>query len=156
MQIKYFTIPAFDSGVTSEEMNKFLRSHRVLEMQQEFVSVENGAYWCISIKYMQSETTGIYPNKKEKVDYRKLLSEETFVIFEKLREHRKQIAKDDAVPAYAVFTDEELAEIAKLNEISEQKIKTIKGIGEKKTEKYGKLIAEMFSQLSESLKLSDS
>jgi len=37
MQLKYFTIPAFDSGAANEELNKFLRSHRVLEVEQEFV-----------------------------------------------------------------------------------------------------------------------
>jgi hypothetical protein len=29
MKIKYFTIPAFDNGAANEELNKFLRSHRV-------------------------------------------------------------------------------------------------------------------------------
>lgn len=143
MQIKLFTIPAFDSDAPTEEMNKFIRSHRVLEIGQEFVSAENGAYWCFSIKYIQGENKFYSKNKKEKVDYRKILDKEIFEIFEKLREHRKEIAKNDAVPAYAVFTDAELSEIAKLKEITEQNIKKVKGIGEKKAEKYGKLLADL-------------
>ena len=145
MQIKLFTIPAFDSDTASDEMNRFLRSHRVLEVKQEFVSAENGAYWCFSIKYIQGDNQHYSQNKKEKIDYHKLLGAKLSVAFDKLREHRKQIAKNDAVPAYAVFTDAELSEITKLKEITEQNIKTIKGIGEKKTEKYGKLIAEMYN-----------
>jgi hypothetical protein len=27
-------------------MNAFLRNHRVLEVQQEFVPAQGGAYWC--------------------------------------------------------------------------------------------------------------
>lgn len=51
---------------------------------------------------------------------------------------RKQIAKDEAIPAYAVFTDAELAELAKMEGVlSLAKMKTVKGIGEKKIEKYG-------------------
>ena len=146
MQIKLFTIPAFDSNAANEEINKFLRSHRVLEVKQEFVSAENGAYWCFSIKYIQGENQYYSKNKKEKIDYHKLLGPKLSVVFDKLREYRKQIAKNDAVPAFAVFSDAELAEITKLKEINEQNIKTIKGIGEKKTEKYGKLIAEMYNK----------
>lgn len=146
MQIKLFTIPAFDNETPTEEMNKFLRSHRVLEVGQEFVSAENGAYWCFSIKYIKGENKFYSKNKKDKPDYREILDKDTFAIFDKLREHRKKIAKNDAVPAYAVFTDAELADIAKLKEITEQNIKTIKGIGVKKTEKYGKLIAELYKK----------
>jgi len=42
----------------------------------------------------------------------------------------------DTVP-YAVFTDEELSELAKLNPLTAVGMKQIKGIGEKKVEKYG-------------------
>jgi len=146
MQIKLFTIPAFDNDAPTQEMNKFLRSHRVLEVGQEFVSANNGAYWCFSIKYIWGETKNYSSGKKEKTDYRKVLDKATFAVFEKLREHRKEIAKNDAVPAYAVFTDAELAEIAKSPEITGKTIITINGIGEKKTEKYGKLIAQMYNK----------
>ena len=152
MQIKLFTIPAFDSEAATEEMNKFLRSHRVLEVHQEFVPAENGAYWCFSIKYIQGDNAGYFQNKKEKTDYRKILDKETFIKFEKLREHRKEIAQDDAVPAYAVFTDAELAEMAKMPDVNEKALKTVKGIGAKKTEKYGKLISEMYHNNEENRK----
>ncbi|MCK5822917.1 MAG: HRDC domain-containing protein [Bacteroidales bacterium] len=154
MQIKLFTIPALDSELANEEMNKFLRSHKVIGVQQEFVPAENGAYWCFSIKYIQGENINIFSGKKEKIDYREILDQNTFKIFSKLREYRKEIAKNDAVPAYAVFTDAELSAIAKLPEITSEKIKTIKGIGIKKLEKYGKLILEMY-QKNETSRKSD-
>ncbi len=146
MQIKLFTIPAFDSEAPTEEMNKFIRSHRVLEIKQEFVSAENGAYWCFSIKYISGENKNYYSGKKEKTDYRKILDEKTFLIFEKLRAIRKEIAQNDAVPAYSVFIDKELVEITKLKEITIENIQKIKGIGEKKVEKYGKLFVEKYNK----------
>lgn len=73
---------------------------------------------------------------KEKVDYKSILDEATFKVFARLREIRKQIANEDALPAFAVFTDEELSEIAKLPEITAKMMQSIKGIGEKKTERY--------------------
>lgn len=144
MQIKVFTIPAFDSNNATDELNKFLRTQRVLEVQQEFVAAQNGAYWCYSIKYLQANSNTSYHNKREKIDYRKVLDTKTFLIFEKLRTIRKEIAKKDAVPAYAVFIDAELSEIAKLKEITPENVKTIKGIGDKRVEKYGVLLTKMY------------
>lgn len=152
MQYRFFTIQAFDSEAATEDLNRFIRTHRVLEVQQEFVSAQNGGYWYFSIKYIHGDNPTFYQDKKEKTDYRKLLDKDTFDVFEKLREYRKKIAEDDAVPAYAVFTDAELSEIAKLKEITEKQIKKINGIGEKKTEKYGNLLSEMFQANKESIK----
>ena len=78
----------------------------------------------------------------------KTLDKETFTKFSKLREVRKKIAIENAVSAYIVFTDAELAEIAKMQEITIKKLKTIKGVGDKKAEKYGKQLIENYNQTS--------
>lgn len=146
MQIKIFTIPVLDSDRGNEELNKFLRSNRILEVQQELVSTSNSSYWSFCVSYIEGGGKNGYKDKKEKIDYRKVLKNEVFDKFEKLRSFRKEIAKNDAVPAYAVFIDAELAEMAKLPDISEKAINSIKGIGIKRTEKYGKLLADMYNK----------
>jgi superfamily II DNA helicase RecQ len=82
---------------------------------------------------------------KEKIDYIKVLEPEIFARFSKLREIRKKIASDDGVSAYVVFTDAELAEMAKLPELTISKIKSIRGVGDKKAEKYGAAIIKTFN-----------
>ena len=62
-----------------------------------------------------------------------------------MREIRKEIAKEETLPAYAVFTDEELAGISKLEEISLKKIKSVEGIGEKKVERYGQKFLDLLT-----------
>lgn len=57
---------------------------------------------------------------------------------------RKIFAANDAVPAYAVFTDEELAGIARLPVLEVSKLISVKGIGDKKVEKYGNQLIELF------------
>ncbi len=146
MQIKIFTIPIFSSEAETHEMNKFVRANRVVDIKQEFISIHDSAYWCFCVRYLVGENKSVGTAKKEAVDYKTVLKESEFTVFTKLREFRKQISKDNAVPAYAVFTDAELSEIAKLNVINSNSIKTIKGIGEKKTEKYGTLISQMFNK----------
>jgi superfamily II DNA helicase RecQ len=100
------------------ELNGFLANSKVLEIEQKFYQNEKGAYWCFCVRYI----TGVFQQSKntankEKTDYKQVLSEAEFASFSKLRACRKTIAANDAVPAYAVFTDEELAGIAKLPEI---------------------------------------
>ncbi|MBN1340089.1 MAG: HRDC domain-containing protein [Bacteroidales bacterium] len=108
-----------------------MRTQKILEVENQLVSNEKGAFWCFCVKYIGSQVTY---QKKEllKKDYKNELDEATFKVFSKLREARKKLVAEDAVPAYAVATDQELAEIAKLDEISVQSLLTMKGFGQKK------------------------
>lgn len=136
MQIKLFTIPITDSGAFLEEMNRFLRANKVLEVENQFVSNERGASWCFCVKYLPS-VPGYQKTENIKKDFKSELSADVFKVFSNLREIRKQIAVEDAIPAYAVCTDQELAEIAALNEINENTLKSVKGFGDNKYKKYG-------------------
>ena len=141
MQIKLFTIPIGDCGSSVDEMNRFLRSHKILEVQSQFISTENGAIWCFCVRYIENAIP-VPNNKKGKVDYRHVLDEATFKKFSKLREIRKKIAADEGVPAFAIFTDEELAGLASLEAITETGMRSIKGIGDKKIEHYARYFIE--------------
>lgn len=137
MQIKLFTIPIGDSGTALEEMNRFLRGNKILEVQNQLISNENGAYWCFCVRYI--ERTFIPTDEsKGKVDYKQVLDEATFKKFSKLREIRKKVAADEGLPAFAVFTDEELAGLAKLETITPKSMLSVKGIGDKKVERFAK------------------
>jgi len=133
MQIKLFTIPIGDNNSSQDELNKFLRTHKILEVENHLMNNERGAVWCFCVKYIDEYTNA--PDKI-KIDYRQVLDEQTFSVFSKLREARKAIAIDEGIPAYAVFTDEELAGLAKLEKINIKTMQTVKGIGEKKVERF--------------------
>ncbi len=139
MQIKLFTIPITFVNEQNDELNKFLKSHKILEIDKQLVQIPTGAYWCIYIQYVEEGNKEFY-TKESKVDYRETLTEEEFKAFSKLREIRKKISVEDAVSAFVVFTDAELAEIAKLKDATANNIRSIKGIGDKKAEKYGERI----------------
>lgn len=135
MQIKIFNIPIPDGDTWNEEMNVFLRSKRIISVEDRIVQSGDGTYWSYSIKYVDDVV--LSEREKPKVDYRKVLDEVTFQRFSALRVIRKKVAEADAVPAYVVFSDEELSELAKINPLTEAGMKSVKGIGEKKVEKYG-------------------
>ncbi|MDE5773685.1 MAG: HRDC domain-containing protein [Muribaculaceae bacterium] len=141
MQLKFFIFSVLDIVNAEEDINKFLKSAKVLEIKKELVHDGDRSYWAICILYLESAISD--NNVKNKIDYKDRLSEVEFKLFCKLRTIRKQLADEDAVPAFAVFTDYELSEIAKLPEIAISTIKKIKGIGSKKIEKYGKKFCDM-------------
>jgi superfamily II DNA helicase RecQ len=141
MQINIFTIPVGDSGSALQEMNIFLKAHKILEIQQKLISNDNGANWCFCVRYNEqpfNPATG----SKAKVDYRQVLDEPTFRKFSHLREIRKSVAAAEGLSAFIVFTDEELAELAKLEEITIKSMLGIKGIGEKKAERFAHYFIE--------------
>ncbi|MFM9947020.1 MAG: hypothetical protein ACKV1O_03705 [Saprospiraceae bacterium] len=46
MQIKFFTIPVMGGEALAEELNVFLRSKKILQVEQQLVSEAQGSAWC--------------------------------------------------------------------------------------------------------------
>ncbi|MDP6191259.1 MAG: HRDC domain-containing protein, partial [Gammaproteobacteria bacterium] len=69
-------------------------------------------------------------------DYRELLSPEDFAVYARLRTLRNQLAETEGTPAYAIFTNEQLANIARLPHPDRASIGAIEGIGEKRLDRY--------------------
>lgn len=138
MQFKLFSISASGDAEAEEELNRFLRAHRVVPVQKELVRDGGGAFWCFAIEYLlvAAGTQGS-DRGRSRVDYKQVLSESDFAVFAKLREVRKLAAAEEAVPVYAVCTNEQLAEMAKSRAATVADLKKINGFGNAKAEKYG-------------------
>jgi len=147
MQIRIFNIPLTDTGELLAELNRFMAGHKVLEVEQRFFQNEKGGCWSFCVRHIPGTLSGgkSSGSGKVKVDYKEVLSESEFAVFSRLREIRKALANEDGVPAYAVFTDEELAGIARLGELTESGMKSVPGIGEKKVARYGRQMIEMYN-----------
>ena len=145
MQIQIFTIPIISNKEDLELLNRFLRSHKIIDVEQQLINTKQGDYWSFCIRYLVGAVS-FQQSTKKKTDYKEKLDEKSFANFSILRECRKQIASQDAVPAYAVFTDEELAGIACMPEIVPAKMIAIKGIGDKKTERFANRIVDLYNQ----------
>lgn len=75
---------------------------------------------------------------------KKLTSKEK--LFEILREIRKGIAKERGVPAYLIFTDATLLEMVDKTPTTDNELKNISGIGERKLFLYGDKVIEAIRQ----------
>lgn len=127
------------------ELNNFLRSHRVLKVDK--VAFPDG--WTFCVEWIDGDDSFGSRNstdwrKKPRVDYMKALSEDEFARFAKYRDRRREIANDNGVAAYMVMTDEQMAELAKVENPAIADLKKIQGFGEAKVAKYGeKMLAAL-------------
>ena len=152
IQYKFFQIFVRDSQASESEMNRFLRSVRIINIYREFVPQDGNSFWSIAIEYQPNEESGEAAGKwkgKSKIDYREVLSPEDFSIFAKLREWRKEASHQAGIPLYSIFTNEQLAKIAENRVTSKSGLQKIDGVGEARVKKYGEDIAKIVRQFSQ-------
>jgi ATP-dependent DNA helicase RecQ len=67
-------------------------------------------------------------------------------LFERLRTWRAATAKEQGVPAYVVFHDATLRQIAALHPTTLTALGTVSGVGENKLAKYGQQILDLLAE----------
>jgi superfamily II DNA helicase RecQ len=141
-QFASFFISPFGEASVCEELNHFLRSHRIVNVDKRLVDGERGTGWLFLVEYgaeMKTQTANA-----TRVDYRELLTEQEYVLFDKLRETRKTISEKQGVPVYAVFTNDQLAAMVKKSPATLKDIQAIPGVGEARVKQYGEAILTVF------------
>jgi superfamily II DNA helicase RecQ len=140
MKLQYasFLLPLHSGSVEQDELNRFLRSHRIVQTRKELASIEGMPHWAVLVEYLDASEKNIGEQQqiKNKVDYKEVLNAGDFSLFSKLREIRKKLAEENGLPVYAVCTNEQLAEIAKRRPKNLSECMKIEGIGQGKAEKY--------------------
>jgi superfamily II DNA helicase RecQ len=138
---RFFLIPVRNSVAAEEELNRFLRGHRVLNVDRRWVDQGSDSFWSLCVDYLEPGQEGAAGQRRSgeggKVDYREVLKPDEFALFLKLRTLRQAIAKDEAVPVYMVFTNEQLAQMVRLGARSKADLDKIAGVGEARIQKYG-------------------
>jgi len=76
------------------------------------------------------------------------LSRDEQAIFDRLRSWRMGTAREHGVPAYVVFQDATLREIAKVKPASIDQLRGVSGVGEKKLVSYGDEIVAIINEMS--------
>ena len=81
--------------------------------------------------------------KKKKKTAGVLLSNEQEALFEKLRQLRMEIAKEEKVPPYIVFSDKTLVHMCQVRPKNKAQMLKVSGVGEFKYQKYGERFLEV-------------
>jgi ATP-dependent DNA helicase RecQ len=77
------------------------------------------------------------------------LSPEARSLFERLRQWRFETAKEQGVPAYVIFHDKTLKEIAQCRPANREALMTVPGVGQAKMERYGEALLRLAHPASE-------
>jgi superfamily II DNA helicase RecQ len=137
MQLKFFRVDAEDPTSGEGELNKFLRSHRVLTIEKSFVKAMGvPAYWSVAVEYLEMVSGKEVSPSAGKTDFREILNDQDFALFCKLKDVRKGMAEEAGVPVYSIFTNRHLADMAQGRFSDVAGISSIHGVGEKRAGKH--------------------
>ncbi len=141
MPYRTFLIPVADDGSTAEDLNAFLRRVKVVAVEKQLLP-ERGA-WAFCIEFLDGPGSAKSGGRATaKVDYRAILPPEVFAVYASLRDLRKRLAEQAGVPVYAVFTNEQLAGIARTRPASANSLQAIEGVGEARVQAYGQAVLD--------------
>jgi superfamily II DNA helicase RecQ len=144
MALRVFTIPIHGSEAAQEELNAFLRGHRIIAIDKRWVEQGTASFWCFCVEYLDPAVTpstarraGQSTSPRQRVDYREILDPTEFARYARLREWRKTSAEREAVPVYTLFTNEQLAQMVQQRVTTKTALEQVPGVGASKVEKYG-------------------
>ncbi|NQW99371.1 HRDC domain-containing protein [bacterium] len=149
MPFEFIQIPANGQGSAKEELNRLLRCGRIASVRKEFVGHGDDSFWAFCVEYLDgvvgAEKGRSGTSAAAKVDYKELLNGVDFAQFAKLRDLRKSLSDKEAIPAYSIFTNEQLAALVTGKVTTLAGMGSIPGIGAARLEKYGKTFLELLA-----------
>jgi superfamily II DNA helicase RecQ len=135
MAYRTFVVPIYHATAAEQELNQFLASHQILAVEKRWLEDGGNSAWCFCVDF--ESASGAVEFKGTRVDYKEVLSPEDFKAFVRLRDLRRQVAEAEAVPVFAVFSNEQLAEMVRRRVRTPKELEAIPGVGESKVKKYG-------------------
>lgn len=143
MQMQIFEVPCGDKAAV-EELNLFLRTRRVLTVEKAFMPAGGHGFWSFCVEYLPGPAPA-GGMMQERTDYKKVLGPDEFARFSRLRAWRKETAEREGLPAYAIFTNEQLAAMARGPAKTLADLGRIEGVGPARIERHGAALLEMLS-----------
>ncbi len=148
MQFRVFYVPVTDSTHAEAEMNSFLRGQRIISVRKDLLQEGNAWAWIFLVEFIPAVSGQKSFSSKETVDYRNILTPSDFSFYLKLKEMRKKLAEDKAVPVFTIFTNEQLAEISRKRPASFAALQACDGIGEARVRDFGQHVLDTIKALN--------
>lgn len=148
MKFQFFSIAAQMPEHEQEALNTFCAGHRVVAVEKNFVSHGTESFWSVCVTYHEGsdKPSSSSSSKRDRVDYREVLNEHDFALYAQLRDLRKSMAEQEGVPTYALFTNEQLANMVRQQVMTITALAEINGVGKARLEKYGDSFVNVLKQ----------
>lgn len=130
-------------GIMREYSSRFIKDIISSMLDEGYVNLKQGTYSMLklnekSIRVLKGKEKVILKLKNSSME---IVEDE--VLFKKLRILRKNMAERDGVKPYIIFSDASLIEIANFKPRSREELLSIRGVGEKKLQRYGEFILNL-------------
>ena len=157
MRLHFLAIPVFDPAEGESELNRFLSTHRIIALDRQLVSDGPRNAWAVCISYVPGGAPSTAdpvpaaiperkPSDPRRIDYRDTLPPAEFQVFAKLRALRKTLSDRDGVPPYALFTNDQLAQMVKRRVRTLAELGDLDGIGPARLKKYGQAFLAVLNE----------
>lgn len=148
---RVFTRPIPGDDTAERELNAFLATHRIVSVQSCLAPGANGVsqwVWCVEYTGEARADGGALGGmgRGASIDYAQELPPDVFALFNALREMRKTLATNEGVKPFVVFTNAQLAEIARRRSESLAALRKVEGVGEARAEKYGAAVLDVLAR----------
>jgi len=147
LELGFNHLPTF--GLLSKQTLKDVNTFIEFLISGEYLAVEQGTFPTIIMtqkgkKVLLGEEK---VERKQQVQTKQIVKENP--LFEALRELRKQMAAEEHVPPFVIFSDQTLQDICVKLPQTMDSLLMVKGIGEQKKDKYGERLLKVIQQFSE-------
>ncbi len=145
MLVKIFTFKFKHTvdGFDDSEFQNFIKDKNVISIRDYLIQTNNTPYLVLLVEYHLSDQAiqlkSTRRNSKNE-SWMKVLTESDMGLFNILREWRSEKSKNEGVPPYILFNNNQLAQIVKTRPQTKADLTKIEGIGNAKVEKYGQEI----------------
>ncbi|MEW6220413.1 MAG: reverse transcriptase/maturase family protein [Thermodesulfobacteriota bacterium] len=84
MKYRFFAVPALDPEVAASELNGFLGSVRVANLEKNLIADGQRSFWAVCVAYWEGGAPAA--GRGARIDYREVFDEKDFALFARLRE----------------------------------------------------------------------
>ena len=157
MQIRVVTLkfsPAL-GGFDDEPLRDLLKDKEVLSISDHFFLKDGSPYLVVVVTYNvlrpeeESPASAQSARQRKREEWREILKEGDWPLFNSLRDWRNTQAKEEGVPPYVICTNRQLAPIAHGRPPSLTKLASTEGFGKAKVERYGGALVKIVSEAPE-------
>ena len=150
MKYQFFKIFAQAPELGQDALNAFCAQHRIVSLEKQFVTHGMESFWSICVTcaegYAAEPSVGNFTVKRDRIDYKEVLGEQDFAVYAELRNLRKSLAEQENIPAYALFTNEQLAAMVTQRIQTLAAMGTLDGVGKARLDKYGGLFLKLLQE----------
>jgi superfamily II DNA helicase RecQ len=150
MKVRVFTLQldpetrAFEDG----EVRAFVEAHEVLGVYEHLLHHDGEPLWAVLVTYRDRTRPGQARPPQVEREAALEVPEADRALFAALRRWRNERAKRDGRPAYVLFRNAQLADIARIRPATLAALREVHGVGEAKARDYGPELLALVAEVA--------